>query len=257
MHRPSGRDRLTTMIAGGTMPIGAFITSSDPSTSMILGDVGFDFVVIDDEHGVIGARDILNHVRSAQATRMVAIQRVAANEPRLIQRALDSGCDGIIVPKVGTAEQMRSALRASSYESGGRGQCSVVPASRWSQDDWSGFVAASNSQIVVVPLIETDEGCRNFEDIATLPGVDFAFFGFADLAQDLGLDMYADRARLQPRWEELRGIADRNGVHLGVPLGAGFEGASWGTATGDLSLLRSTANVLLKEVRARVSRSSS
>src|SRR5690349_16913919 len=136
MHRPSGRDRLTRMIAGGRTPIGAFITSSDPSTSMIMGDVGFDFVVIDDEHGVIGPRDILNHVRSAQATGMLAIQRVAGNDPRLIQRALDSGCDGIIVPKVGTAEEMRSAVRASRYERAGRGQCSVVPASRWSQDDW-------------------------------------------------------------------------------------------------------------------------
>jgi 2-keto-3-deoxy-L-rhamnonate aldolase RhmA len=251
MHRLRGRERLSSMIAAGETPLGAFITSSDPSTSVILGDVGFDFIVIDDEHGVLGARDILNHVRSAQATSMLSLVRVAAGEQRLIQAALDIGCDGVIVPKVSTADQMRRAVRASRYRGGGRGMCSVVPATRWSQDGWSDFVDTSDAQVLVIPLIETTEGCRNFAEIVAVEGVAFAFFGFADLANDLGIDMYADRDQLLPRWQELRAQASRQGVPLGVPLGAGFDGADWGTVTGDLNLLRTSAKAALADGRTR------
>ncbi|MFI5621867.1 HpcH/HpaI aldolase/citrate lyase family protein [Nocardioides sp. NPDC051685] len=251
MHVPGIRTKLTSMIDSGQTPLGAWITSSDPSTSMILGSVGYDFLVIDDEHGVLGPRDILNHVRSAWATGIPALQRVGANDLRSIQRALDTGADGVIVPKVGTAEQAQRAVKASRYEPAGRGMCPVVPATTWSQDNWAEYVEIANREVTVVPLIETVEGVRNFAEIAAVDGIDFAFFGYADLALDLGVDMYADRAQLEPLWEEMKQIAAGAGVRLGMPLGSGLEGTTWGTAGSDLNLLRSTARDALLAARQR------
>jgi 4-hydroxy-2-oxoheptanedioate aldolase len=251
MRRPSIRTRLTSMISAGQTPLGAWITSSDPSTSMILGDVGFDFLVIDDEHGVLGPRDILNHVRSAWANGIPTLQRVGSNDLRSIQRALDTGSDGVIIPKVGTADDARRAVHASRYQPAGRGMCPVVPATSWSQDDWSEYVSTANAEVVVIPLIETEEGVRSFAEIATVDGIDFAFFGFADLALDLGLDMYTERDKLQPYWEEMKRVAANTGVRLGMPLGSGFEGTTWGTAAGDLNLLRTTARDVLELARER------
>jgi 4-hydroxy-2-oxoheptanedioate aldolase len=248
-RQPGARARLSSMISRGETPLGAFITSSDPSTSMILGDLGFDFLVIDDEHGVLGPRDVLNHVRSARATGTLALQRISANETWFIQRALDGGADGIIVPKIGTAAQIERAVRAARYQSGGRGVCPVIPATNWSQDGWSEFTESSNADVVVIPLIETDEGVRNFAEIAAVDGVDFAFFGFADLSADLGLE-YGANDELQSRWNQLTAQAAAAGVHLGTPLGAGFDGAAWGSITGDLNLLRTSARDRLRGARA-------
>ncbi len=249
MYRPRARERMMSMISSERTPLGAWVTSTDPSTSMILGDLGFDFIVIDDEHGVLGDRDILNHVRSARATGTIALQRMGANDPRLIQRALDSGVEGIIVPKVATADQIRRTVHMSRYARGGRGQCQVVPATNWSQDGWSDFVEASNSQIIVIPLIETLEGYRNYAEIAAVDGVDFAFFGYADLALDIGIDMYTEREKLVPYWEEVKRISADAGVHVGLPLGEPFRGARWGTAAGDLNILRTSARDRLRAAR--------
>lgn len=251
MPRPSIRTRLNSMITAGQTPLGAWITSSDPSTSMILGDVGFDFLVVDDEHGVLGPRDILNHVRSAWANGIPTLQRLGSNDLRSIQRALDTGSDGVIIPKIGTAEQARQAVHATRYQPAGRGMCPVVPATSWSQDGWADYVATANAEVIVIPLIETAEGIQNFAEIAAVDGIDFAFFGYADLALDLGLDMYTERDKLQPYWEKMKQVAADSGVQLGMPLGAGFEGTTWGTAAGDLNLLRMTARDVLRAARER------
>lgn len=253
MYIPQFRSKLTKMIESGRTPLGAWITSTDPSTSMILGSVGYDFLAIDDEHGVLGPRDILNHVRSAWANGIPAIQRVGANDPRTIQRALDTGADGVIVPKVNTADEARRAVQCSRYQPSGRGQCQVVPATTWSQDDWSEYVDNANREITVIPLIETAAGVENFAEIADLDGIDFAFFGYADLALDVGLNMYTELEKLAPYWEHVTSVAAAKGIKLGTPLGAGFEGTTWGTAGSDLNLLRTSAKETIRAARQRYS----
>ena len=235
------RSRFESLISEGRKPIGAFLTSSDPSTSVIFGDVGFDFVIIDGEHGALDTRDVLNHIRAARSAGCLAIVRVLHNEAALIQRAVDLGADGVIVPKVGSAGDAERALAATRYQAGGRGFCPMVPAAAWSGENWSDHAGSSNRNVILIPLIETLAGVENFGEIVAVPGIDYAFFGLGDLSQEMGIDMIGGRDQLIAQWQVLRDQADLAGVRLGSPLGFGFAGVDFGAAGGDLSLLRLAA----------------
>jgi 2-keto-3-deoxy-L-rhamnonate aldolase RhmA len=239
------RSRFESLISAGRKPVGAFLTSSDPSTSVIFGDVGFDFVIIDGEHGALDTRDVLNHIRAARSVGCLAIVRVLHNEAALIQRAVDLGADGVIVPKVGTAGDAERALAATRYQPGGRGFCPMVPAAAWSGENWSEHAGNSNGNVILIPLIETIAGVENFGEIIAVPGIDYAFFGLGDLSQEMGIDMVGGRDQLIAQWEVLRDQADLEGVRLGAPLGFGFAGVDFGAAGGDLSFLRQAAKARL------------
>lgn len=246
------RSRFVELNERGDQALGAWVTSADSSTTAIFGEVGYDFVIIDGEHGALGVRDILLHIRAAQATGTAAIVRVLKGDPTQIQQVVDLGADGVLVPKVETAEQAAACYAATQYRSGGRGFCPMVPAAGWSGENWTEHASRSNREIIFIPLIETVAGIENFEAIAGVDGVDFAFFGLGDLAQDMGTDMYAGRDQLIAIWEESRAKAERLGVRLGAPGGVGFDGTAFMTIGGDLNYVRATGAERLAKFRSPV-----
>jgi 2-keto-3-deoxy-L-rhamnonate aldolase RhmA len=249
MPRIEGRLKFKAMIADGKMPIGTFVMSTDPAITAVFGDTGYDFVIIDGEHGPIDRLTALGHVRAAEANGISPIVRVLENSPTLIQSVLDIGAHGIVVPKVGSADDARRAVLATQYTAGGRGMCQATETARWSHSGWHAHKTASNENIIVIPLIETRAGIENFEEIAAVDGVDFIFFGLADLSQDLGIDMYADGDQLIEIWNETVIKAQKAGVHLGAPLGYGFEHGDFGTLEGDIGLIRTAAEQALPALR--------
>jgi 2-keto-3-deoxy-L-rhamnonate aldolase RhmA len=246
------RSRFVELNDRGEQALGAWVTSADSSTTAIFGEVGYDFVIIDGEHGALGVRDILLHIRAAQATGTIAIVRVLKGDPTQIQQVVDLGADGVLVPKVETAEQAAACHAATQYRPGGRGFCPMVPAAGWTGDNWTQHATRSNREIIFIPLIETVAGVENFEAIAAVDGVDFAFFGLGDLAQDMGTDMYAGRDQLVSMWEDCRGKAERAGLRLGAPGGVGFEGTAFTTIGGDLNFVRATGAERLAKFRSPV-----
>ena len=234
-----------TIGKGGT-PLGTFITSTDPNSTLAAGAAGFDFVVIDGEHGPLDVAHQAQHVTAARACGVIPVVRVLENNPVLIQRTLDFGAGGVIVPKVGTAEQAARAVHAATYEPGGRGMCPAVPGALWDMSDWAAHAADSNTNTLVIPLIETGEGIRNAKEIASVDGVEYVYFGLADLSQDIGIDMLADREKLIEMWTQFVEDVHVGGARAGAPFGYGFTGADFGTAGSDIMNWRETcaANVV-------------
>lgn len=246
------RKRFDDIVAGGGTPLGTFITSTDPSSTLVAGAAGFDFVVVDGEHGPLDVTDKARHVVAARAEGVVPILRVLENSPALIQQVLDLGAGGVIIPKVGTAEQAARAVKAARYQPGGRGMCPAVPGAGWNGDNWAVHAAESNSQTLVIPLIETAEGVRNARAIASVEGVEYLFFGLADLSQDIGIDMLADADQLVKIWTEFLADVHAGGARAGAPLGYGFAGADFGTAGSDLISWRQSCLAQLSRFRAEI-----
>jgi 2-keto-3-deoxy-L-rhamnonate aldolase RhmA len=245
------RETFEELLSDGEKPVGSFVMSHDTAATAIFGAAGYDFVVIDREHGMMSVETMVNHVRTARAHDLVPFVRVLGNDPTLIQQALDAGAQGIIVPKVGTAEEAVRAVAAAKYAPGGRGMCPVVPGADYGTSDWSGYSNRSNHNVIVIPLIETRAGVENIEAITAVEGIDFTFFGLADLSQDLGIDMIAEADEILRHWDTVARATIANGGHPGAPLGFGFdELADWGTIDGDLALLRATAIARLVDYRA-------
>jgi 2-keto-3-deoxy-L-rhamnonate aldolase RhmA len=249
------RSRFVELNDRGGQAIGAWVTSADSSTTAIFGEIGYDFVIIDGEHGALGVRDILLHIRAAQATGITAIVRVLKGDPTQIQKVVDLGADGVLVPKIESAEQAAACYAATQYRPGGRGFCPMVPAAGWTGENWNEHASRSNSEIIFIPLIETIAGVENFEAIAAVDGVDFAFFGLGDLAQDMGSDMYAARDQLVAMWDECHAKAERHNVRLGAPGGVelGFNETAFTTIGGDLNFVRAGGARRLAEFRSLVS----
>ncbi|NKX56560.1 HpcH/HpaI aldolase family protein [Arthrobacter mobilis] len=242
MAMKRARATFDSILAEGRRPTGVFVMSSDASTTAVYGSSGYDWVLIDREHGVMDNSHMISHLLAAQATGLVPIVRVLENNPTLIQQSLDAGAQGILVPKIGSADEARRAVAATRYQAGGRGMCPVVPATNFSGSNWGGYSTEMNDNVILMPLIETKRGVDNIEEIVSVEGVDYIFFGLADLSQDLGIDMEADLDQLVELWEHVAATAHKHGVRAGAPLGYGFDAlADFGSLDSDMSTLRAAA----------------
>jgi 4-hydroxy-2-oxoheptanedioate aldolase len=174
---------------------------------------------------------------------------VLQNTPALIQQALDVGAGAIMVPKINTSADARRAVLAAAYRAGGRGACPGCAAGEWSMASWSEYVDQMNDAVRVIPLIETQEGAANAQEIGGVDGIEFAFFGPVDFAQDACLDP-AESAALGEAWEGVRDGLHREGVQVGAPVGFGLCGADFATYGMDLITLREAAEGQVEAWRA-------
>jgi len=173
MRRFEARTLLKGQSSGGATPLGTYIMSTDPAMTALYGVAGYDFVIIDQEHGPNDTASTIGHIRAADANGVVPLVRVLENRPTLIQKNLDLGAQGIVVPKVSTAAEARRVVEASQYVPGGRGACASVEGARWtSTSDWEDYASSANDGVVVIPIIETAEALENFADIAGVDGVE-------------------------------------------------------------------------------------
>ena len=160
----------------------------DPDLVEIVGYTGFDFVMLDMEHNRTNPETMVGLIRAAEVSGLTPLVRVGANDAFLIRSAVESGAQGIVVPHVKTAEEARAAMAASHYPPEGRcGICPAIRASGYAHGNWEEYMAASNRQIMFIPLLEDVEAIDNAEEIIGVlkPGRDAVGVGGADIANAL------------------------------------------------------------------------
>lgn len=143
---------------------------------------GFDYAVVDCEHGPADLVSLQQHIRAADAYGMPVLVRVGENEPALILRVLDLGAEGVIVPHVDTAEQARAAVVAAHYPpTGERGFATYSRAGRFGRGI-AEHLADAERTTLVIPMLETARACDNAAEILAVSGVDSVLVGPADLS---------------------------------------------------------------------------
>ena len=168
--------------------VGPFLKISSPTVVEIFGNAGFDFVIIDAEHGPMGMETAENLVRAAQCVGISPVIRVRENNATLISRALDIGAEGIQVPQISTRASAESVVRSAYFAPDGeRGVCGFVRAAAYSHIDKFAYYKKANENVVVIIHIEGEEGIRNLDDILAVEGLDVIFIGPYDLSQSLGV----------------------------------------------------------------------
>ena len=174
-------------LAAGKKALGCWLSSGDPTAAEIIGHAGYDFVLIDHEHGPGDPLSAVTLLRALSASPSTVLMRVAWNDPVRIKRALDIGVEGIMVPMVETADQARAAVAAAKYPPAGIRGCasSVVRASGYGTAD-AAYLARVNDELVVMCQIESGRAVDNAAEIAAVDGVDVLFIGPNDLAADIG-----------------------------------------------------------------------
>lgn len=166
--------------------IGTWNIIPSPTIVEAIGYSGFDFVVIDAEHGPINMETAENLIRAAEVAGMTPIVRVSTNESQLILRALDIGAHGIQVPHVSTKEEAERVVKYSKYHpKGERGFSPFTRAGKYGLEADT-HVVGSNENTMIVINVEGKEGIRNLGEIASVPEIDVIFIGPYDLSQSLG-----------------------------------------------------------------------
>jgi 2-keto-3-deoxy-L-rhamnonate aldolase RhmA len=153
----------------------------------MVGVCGYDFLLLDGEHGVFSEQDYLRALQVLAATNALAMVRVAKHDAEAIGRYLDMGADVIVVPKVSTAEEARTLARAMEYPPRGtRGfGASIHRATRYGLE-LDAHLMAPRKAVYLVAIIESVLGVSNAEDIVAVEGVDGVIIGPWDLSTDLG-----------------------------------------------------------------------
>jgi 4-hydroxy-2-oxoheptanedioate aldolase len=177
---------LKEKINRGETALGLFVNINSPTLIEIIGYAGVDFIVIDNEHGAFSDSDIEELIRAAELTKITPIVRVSDNTAA-IQKALDRGAKGIQVPMVNTKAHAEAVVRKAKFSpTGTRGVAYSVRAARFGNESGKEYLDAADRNTLIIVQIETVKAVRNFDEIISVPGIDGAFVGPADLSVSMG-----------------------------------------------------------------------
>jgi 4-hydroxy-2-oxoheptanedioate aldolase len=182
MVGPSFKDA----ISSGDAQIGLWQALGSPVTVELCAAAGFDWLLLDAEHGPSTIPSLLAQLQAMNGSRSHPIVRLPNDELSVIKQVLDIGAMAILVPFVESAEQAKAVVAATRYApEGNRGLAAgQVRASLWGRD--TAYINDANDRICVLVQIESRAGLDNVAAIAATEGVDGVFIGPADLAASLG-----------------------------------------------------------------------
>lgn len=192
------RNQVKELLRNGKVVYGTFVRCVDPMVVEVLGYLGFDFVVIDNEHSPTDTLTTASLIRAADSVDLVPIVRVAENSPSYILKALDSGALGVQVPQVNTPERARAAVASAKYTPiGNRGFAATHRAARHGLMDAQEYFRMANEETLVVAYVETKEAVDNLKHMVKVEGIDVFFIGPFDLSQSLGVPAQVNHPLVQ------------------------------------------------------------
>ena len=186
MHHPTRANSLRRRLVRGDASFGPNLQIPSTELVEIIGLAGFDFVMLDGEHGAAFSR-LPELLLACDAAGLTSLVRVPSHERSVVLPPLELGAGGLQVPFVNTAAQARALVREAKYPPlGERGVSIITRAARFGFVDGKRYRRDANRETLLCVQIETREAAENAAEIAAVPGVDLIFIGPADLAQSYG-----------------------------------------------------------------------
>lgn len=206
-------NRVKQLLREGKTTSGSWVSLCSPIGAEVMGLLGFDWLLIDMEHGAGDYQTLLGQLQALSGSGSEPFVRVQWNDAAVIKRVLDLGATGIMVPGIGGVEDARTAIAACKYPPEGIRGVASVRAARFGQD--TTYLREANDQVLVIIQIETRSAVEQIEDIVALPGVDVAFVGPNDLAANLGHPGETGHPEVQEAIAKIDAAAKAKGVPLG------------------------------------------
>lgn len=248
--------RVRDGINGGTL--GTWIKLSSPESVEIMAYAGFDFVVIDLEHTTLDLGAASTHIAMARALGVYPLVRVPDHGLSVIQRVLDAGAAGVVVPHLDTVEQARAVVRATCFPPrGDRGSGGTSRAGRWGLLPRADYLEYGNEQALCIVQLESEVAIRNTREILALDGIGATFVGTADLAMSMGVAAGSDEV------DRLATSALAAAAAAGVPIGTASatidqaraalaRGYDYVVVSNDTSILASGGRAIVNALKAPV-----
>ncbi|MGI6083917.1 MAG: HpcH/HpaI aldolase family protein [Acetivibrionales bacterium] len=199
-----------------------------PTSVEILGLTGWDFVVIDMEHGVHSFSDVLTFKRTAASVGISTVVRIPEPTEISVMRALDSGGEGVQVPQIKTIEDVHRVCNAARFAPlGNRGSCSYTSAASYAVVPYPEHMKTSNEEVLVVIHVENMESVNLIDKILEVPGVDVIFCGPWDLSQSLGIPGQTQDERVKSAIKKVAAACAKKGVAAGMFINKPEQVTEW------------------------------
>lgn len=194
---------------------GPFMITADPAFVEAAGYAGYDFVLLDMEHGPGTFENLQNLIRAANVANVMPVVRVPRGSDIWIDQALDVGAGGVMIPQIDTAEQARTAVAAAKFSPvGNRGTCRFVRSAGYGAIPGSQYFSRAQETVVIVQA-EGSKAVKNLDEILDVPGIDIVFVGPYDLSSSLGLIGQIDHPKVLQCIRDIVAQAAVKGVKVG------------------------------------------
>ncbi len=197
---------------------GTFVNLGSATAAEIVAQSGFDWMLIDLEHGYGDHESLVSQLQAVSRTDCSPIVRIAWNDPVRVKRVLDMGAAGIMFPFVNTAAEAEIAAKSMRYPPLGiRGVSRLSRASEYGAD-FVNYYENAHKTLTTVVQIETQEALDNAHEIASVEGVDALFLGPMDLSVNLGIKEQYDHPTFQAARKRVADAAKQAGKAAGILL---------------------------------------
>jgi 2-keto-3-deoxy-L-rhamnonate aldolase RhmA len=245
------RQRFRKRLRNGEPVLGTFLFIPSADLAEAVARTGVDFAIIDMEHSPKSWQTVGEMVRAVQFGGAASLVRVASNDPVSVLHALEIGADGVVLPFIEDAADVRRAVAAARYAPvGSRGVCTMSRAAGYGigRDGFEAIAERANDEVVIIGQIESAHAVDNINEIAqTTPGLDALILGRADLATSIGhvgQTGHADVVELSAR--VIDRLAELNSVAFGLAVYDASESEQWARRGASVFVHSADVSVLVR-----------
>lgn len=207
-------------LESGEPSIGTWLSLPSPEAAEFIGELAFDWLVVDTEHNAIDITTLSRMFTAMRPSGIAPMVRIPWNTAENVKRVLDAGAWGIVFPMVNSREEAERAVEASRYHPAGNRSVGGGRHALGFETTGAEYYRNANEQVLVIAQIEHIRGVENADDILSVPGIDACFIGPNDLAASMGLGLgvplESDMPELVAAIRTVRETCNRRSVAPGI-----------------------------------------
>src|SRR5260370_91844 len=218
-------NKLKARLKSGKACVNAWLAIPSGFSAEVMAQCGWDSVTVDMQHGVQDYPTMVECFQAMDAYPVTRLVRVPWNEAGIIGKVLDGGAWGVICPMVNTAQEAKALASACLYPPSGKRSNGPIRAAMYGEA--STYQSIANEQVLIIPMIETQEAIDNIDAILDVPGVSGIYIGPSDLGFSLGWKPTLDREEPEifPIYEKLVKATSKRGQFAGIHNATGVYAA--------------------------------
>jgi len=220
---------LKERLRNGEQVLGTMVTTfASPDIAKILQVCGFDFLIVDCEHGSFTTREVANIIAVARGIGMPALVRIPEMRREHALKFMEMGASGLLLPNTESAEQAKMLVDCTKYAPlGHRGVSLSRPHTDFKKVSGAAYMPEANDETILMCQIESRKGVENVEEIIAVEGIDVAFIGPNDMTQDYGILGQFEHPEIVAAFEKIIAAAEANGKWAGAHFGGAAPLKPW------------------------------
>ena len=203
-------------------------TSDDPQLAELFGLAGFDYYMLDAEHGLVDAAQVANVIRACERVNMTPMVRVGSKDPKLVLQYMDAGMMGVMMPGLESPGEVRMLIDAIKYAPVEKRGMGITRAAGYAAVGQAAvdYINFTNEQTMVIPQFEDPALLDGFEEMISQPGVDAVVIGPRDLSLNMGFPDGPNHPEVQAMIDRVVALCKKVNVAVGITAGSRADSAT-------------------------------